>query len=60
MVPSEYWRVERVAAHFDVSVNTVRRWIGAGRLTAVRAGGVRVSLAEIERFAADQAPGDQP
>ncbi len=54
MAPIEYWPVERVATHFDVSVNTVRRWISTGRLHAVRAGGLRISTHEIERFASAQ------
>ena len=50
----EYWRIERVATYFDVSANTVRRWIAAGKLQALRAGGTRIPIDEVRRFAAER------
>ena len=51
----DHWRIEQVAAHLDVSANTVRRWIARGELRAVRAGGVRISVVEVRRFTAERA-----
>ena len=51
---AEYWRIEQVAVHFDVSANTVRRWIAAGKLRAVSAGGTRIPIEEVGRFAIEQ------
>ena len=45
-----YWRIEQVASHFDGSVNTVRRWIATGQLRAVKAGGLRIPIVELERL----------
>ncbi len=51
---ASHWRIEQVAVHFDVSVSTVRRWIAAGRLRAIKAGGLRVPADEIDRFARER------
>ena len=53
-----YWRIEQVASHFDGSVNTVRRWIATGQLRAVKAGGLRIPIVELERFIAAQGEAD--
>ncbi len=46
-----YWSVEQVAEALDVHSRTVRRWIHAGLLPAVRVGSLlRISDAELQAF----------
>ena len=56
--------VAEVAARLHVAPKTVRRWIGEGKLGAVRLGGdktgYRIALSEIERFLAARRVQPQP
>jgi excisionase family DNA binding protein len=52
----ELWSVEEVANHFRVTQETVRRWVRAGRLKAIKPGGgktspLRVAQAEVDKLA---------
>ena len=49
---SKHWTPEEIAEIFKVYVVTVRRWIAAGKLDAIRlpGGGYRISAIEVDRL----------
>jgi len=54
MDDSKHWTPEEIAGIFRVHVVTVRRWIAAGQLGAIRlpGGGYRIPQAEFDRLCA--------
>ena len=51
---TNYLSVRQLAAHFGVSIPTVRRWLGDGSLKSTRIGGaVRFSPENISQFITD-------
>ena len=54
MDDSKHWTPEEIAGIFRVHVITVRRWIAAGQLGAIRlpGGGYRIPQAEFDRLCA--------
>lgn len=54
-IPTDYLTTAEVAARLGVEVTSVRRWINAGELPALRLGtkaGHRISEADLEKFVA--------
>ena len=51
---SKHWTPEEIAEIFRVHVVTVRRWIAAGQLGAIRlpGGGYRIPQSELDRLSA--------
>ncbi len=58
MLRVPHYRMSQIADLFDVSDDTVRRWVDAGSLTAVRDAGGRKAVegSELAAFAKSQAP----
>ena len=54
MDDSKHWTPEEIAGIFRIHVATVRRWIAAGQLGAIRlpGGGYRIPQAEFDRLCA--------
>ena len=51
-----YYSVQQVADHFGVSASTVRNWIKAGIINAVRVGKIiRIPAAELDRISGNTA-----
>jgi excisionase family DNA binding protein len=54
----EMLTVPEVAEHLRVTIETVRRWIRAGRIHAIKPGGPRsgwrIERSELERFVEEQ------
>lgn len=47
---AEYLSVKHASERFDISQNTLRNWINAGRIKAYRMGGcVRLKVSDLER-----------
>ncbi len=63
LIDAEYFSLGEIAERFGLNVVTVRRWVRAGKLEAVRVGGTyRVSKVALEAFlqSAHRPPSSSP